>query len=360
MIPVTRPFLPPRETYEEYLKGIWARNWLTNHGPLVTELEIKLKQYLSLNHLLFLSNGTIALQIAIKALKLKGEVITTPFSYVATTSSLIWEGCSPVFVDIDPDSLTIDPTKIEEAITKKTSGILATHVYGNPCNIEAIREIAEKHNLKVIYDAAHCFGVKYKGKSVFEYGDISTASFHATKVFHTIEGGAVITKEKSLFENMSYLRNFGHESPYEFELAGINGKNSEFHAAMGLCNLNYIEDIIAKRKILIEYYLQKLQGFNLRTIKINQHTEWNFSYFPIILENEPQLQKTAKELEKYYIYTRRYFFPSLNNLSYYRKKSNVPNSDSIAPRVLCLPLYNELSIEEIDMITQIIYHSLNF
>jgi dTDP-4-amino-4,6-dideoxygalactose transaminase len=237
MIPVTKPFLPPIDEYKEYIDGIYQRQWLTNNGPLVNELELKLKEHLNVSHLLYLGNGTIAIQIAIKALELKGEIITTPFSYVATTSSIAWENCKPVFVDIDKDTLNIDPSKIEAAINANTSAILATHVYGNPCDIDAIQRIANKHNLKVIYDAAHCFGTKYKGKSVFEYGDVSTTSFHATKLFHTTEGGAVITTNPELLKKMSYLRNFGHDGPEKFECVGINGKNSEFHAAMGLVNL---------------------------------------------------------------------------------------------------------------------------
>ena len=226
MINVTKPFLPPYEEYEQYLKGIWDRVWLTNNGPLVNDLELKLKSFLGVDHLLFLSNGTIALQIAIKALKLKGEIITTPFSFVATTSSIVWEECEPVFVDIDPASLNINPALIEAAITPKTTAILATHVFGNPCDIEAIEKIAAKHNLKVIYDGAHAFGTTYKGRSVFEYGDICTTSFHATKLFHTTEGGAVVTKDAALLREMSFLRNFGHNGPDTFATIGINGKNS--------------------------------------------------------------------------------------------------------------------------------------
>ena len=206
MIPVTKPFLPPKEDYEAYVEGIWQRNWLTNNGPLVNQLELELKEYLSLDHLLYVGNGTIALQLAFKALGLTGEVITTPFSYVATVSSLVWEGMEPVFVDIDSKSLNIDPNKIEAAITPKTSAILATHVYGNPCEIEQIQSIASKHGLKVIYDAAHCFGTTYKGKSVFHYGDIATTSFHATKLFHTIEGGAVFSQDPELIKKIALMR----------------------------------------------------------------------------------------------------------------------------------------------------------
>ena len=233
MIPVTKPFLPPKDEYLELVDGIWERNWLTNNGPLVKQLEESLKEKLSLDNLLFVGNGTIAIQLAIKSLELTGEIITTPFSYVATTSSVVWEHCTPVFVDIDKDSLNIDPNEIEKKITPKTQAILATHVYGNPCDVEAIASIAERNNLKVIYDGAHAFGVKVNGKSIFEYGDITTCSLHATKLYHSIEGGLVITNNKDLQKKLYHMRNFGHNGPENFSELGINGKNSEFHAAYG-------------------------------------------------------------------------------------------------------------------------------
>ncbi len=257
MIPVTKPFMPPAKEYNDYLEGIWKRQWLTNNGPLVNELELKVAEYLDVKNFLYLGNGTVALQIAIKALALKGEIITTPFSYVATTSSIVWEGCTPVFVDIDANTLNIDSSKIEAAITSETSAILATHVYGNPCEIIKIASIAKKNNLSVIYDAAHCFGVKYKGKSIFDYGDISTVSFHATKLFHTIEGGGVFSRDSNLHNKMGLMRNFGHDGPEVFSDIGINGKNSEFHAAMGLVNIKWLDEIIAKRKLLSELYDRK-------------------------------------------------------------------------------------------------------
>ncbi|HLX52563.1 MAG TPA: DegT/DnrJ/EryC1/StrS family aminotransferase, partial [Aquella sp.] len=276
MIPVTKPFLPPIEEYKIYIDGIWQRNWLTNNGPLVNELELKLKEYLDLPHLLYLSNGTAALQVAIRALELKGEIITTPFTYVATVSSIVWEGCKPVFVDINPNSLNIDPAKIEAAITKNTSAILATHVYGNPCDIDAIHDIAERNHIKVIYDAAHCFGTKYNGKSVFAYGDISTTSFHATKLFHTIEGGAVFTNESRLLKKMDLLRNFGHNGPEDFIEVGINAKNSEIHAAMGLVNLKYIAGILESRRNQSERYDRYFQRDDLRKIEYNKSAEFNY------------------------------------------------------------------------------------
>jgi dTDP-4-amino-4,6-dideoxygalactose transaminase len=283
MIPVTKPFLPPLEEYSKLVEDIWQRQWLTNNGPLVNELELKLKDYLNIDHLLFVSNGTIALQLAIKALGLSGEIITTPFSYVATTSSIVWEGCKPIFVDIDEKSLNIDPKKIEQAITQETTAILATHVYGNPCDIDAIDAIAEKHDLKVIYDAAHCFGTTYKNKSIFLYGDISTTSFHATKLFHTTEGGAVFTKDPELLKIMSYMRNFGHDGPEKFQGLGINAKNSEFHAAMGLVNLKHIPAILDKRKELSLYYNKKLENFKGSQPKLLNNSLVSFISFSFLI-----------------------------------------------------------------------------
>src|SRR5690554_399320 len=267
MILVTKPFLPPQEEYQHYLNKIWQSGWLTNMGPLSKELEKHLSEFLRMENILFVTNGTIALQMAIKALELKGEVITTPFSFVATTSSIVWEGCTPVFVDIDPESLNIDASKIEAAITPKTSGILATHVYGNPCDVLTIEKIAKKHNLKVIYDAAHAFGVEVYGKSIFEYGDISTCSLHATKLYHSIEGGLVISNTPILSQKLKYIRNFGISGFYEFAELGINGKNSEFHAAMGLVNLKYLGFICQKRLALSAYYDEILQNEPLKRPK---------------------------------------------------------------------------------------------
>jgi dTDP-4-amino-4,6-dideoxygalactose transaminase len=359
MIPVTKPFLPPIEDYEQYVRSIWKRQWLTNNGPLVNELELSLKNYLNLKHLLYISNGTIAIQIAIKALELKGEIITTPFSYVATTSSIVWENCNPVFVDIDVKSLNINPALIEEAITPNTTAILATHCFGNACEIDKIQAIAEKYNLKVIYDAAHCFGTTYKGKSIFEFGDISTTSFHATKLYHTIEGGAVFTQQPNLLKRMAYMRNFGHDGPESFQGLGVNGKNSEFHAAMGLCNLKYINEILIARKEQSLYYDQALQGLNISKPTIQQDCIFNYAYYPIIFESEIRAIEAKSALEQRQIYPRRYFFPSLSSLPYL-KHVNMPISDSISKRILCLPLYQELSKEEQDMIARILLRTQNY
>lgn len=353
MIPVTKPYLPPFSEYQEYLEGIWKRQWLTNNGPLVNELELKISEYLGVENFLFLGNGTIALQIAIKALDLKGEIITTPFSYVATTSSIVWEGCTPVFVDIDPNTLNIDAKKIEEAITERTTAILATHVYGNPCDVEEIQKIASRNKLKVIYDGAHSFGVTYKRKSIFEFGDITTVSFHATKLFHTVEGGGVFSSDHSLIQKMAYQRNFGHDGPEAFQGLGINGKNSEFHAAMGLTNLKVLPKIIQKRKELSKYYNERLADLNLSRPLQNSQVEYNYGYYPVIFPSEEQLMKCVKKLNRSEIYPRRYFYPSLDQLPYVHSKP-VPVTESISKRVLCLPLYYELSFEEVDLICRLI------
>lgn len=353
MIPVTKSFLPPIEEYIEYLKQIWDSNQLTNHGPLVKELEQKLEDFLGVKHLFFVSNGTIALQIAIKALDLHHEVITTPFSYVATTSSLVWEGCKPVFVDIDPNTLCIDPDLIEAAITPRTTAILATHVYGIPCDVEQIQSIAEKHHLKVIYDAAHTFGVRYQGKSLVSYGEISTLSFHATKLFHTVEGGAIITNDDELAHRISYMRNFGHNGPEAFWGLGINGKNSEFHAAMGLCNLTHLEEIISARRQVCAWYDDLLVGSSLTRPTLPKGAKYNFAYYPVLFPSEELLLKAKDLLNQNAIFPRRYFYPSLNNLPYVEAVS-VPVAESVSPRVLCLPLYPELNKDDLTRIAKII------
>jgi dTDP-4-amino-4,6-dideoxygalactose transaminase len=359
MIPVTKPFLPPIKEYQDYLKGIWQRDWLTNMGPLANQLEVELKDYLKVRHLLFVTNGTVALQMAIKALELRGEIITTPFSFVATTSSIVWEGCQPVFVDIDKHTLNIDATKIEAAITENTSAILATHVYGNPCDVTTIEKIANKHNLKIIYDAAHAFGVEINGRSVFEYGDISICSLHATKLYHSIEGGLVVTKEATLLKKLAYMRNFGFDGPEAFAELGINGKNSEFHAAMGLANLKYANAIIEKRKELTECYYEKMANVKGFFPAWNKNATNNYAYLPVIFETEALLKKVFAILNLHEIGVRRYFYPSLATALPYLPDVKMDVADDIASRVLCLPLFYELSFEEIDLIARLILRSQN-
>lgn len=359
-INVTKPFLPPLASYQKYIQQIWEREWLTNNGPLVNELELRLKERLGLDHLLFVSNGTVALQLAIKALNLTGEIITTPFSYVATTSSIVWENCVPVMADICPRTFNIDPNCIEALITEKTTGILATHVYGTPCDVEAIERIAQRSNLKVIYDAAHAFGTTYRGKSLFAFGDISTTSFHATKLFHTVEGGAVVTQEPELLRTLARMRNFGHVSPTEFDGVGINGKNSEFHAAMGLCNLDHLDDILRSRATLSARYDHNLRGLNVTRPQVPEHSGYNNAYYPVVFESEALNLSVIETLNLHSVFPRRYFFPSLGSLNYVRSIKPTPVCDDIAGRVLCLPLYHSLSFEEVDMICRLIHRVLKY
>lgn len=353
MINVTKAFLPPIAEYNKQVQRAWDNQWLTNRGELVLELEEKLRNYLSVSNIIVTNNGTVPLQIALKLLGKQGEIITTPFSYVATTAAIVWENCTPVFVDMHPDYLTIDETKIEAAITPKTTAILATHVFGNPCNVEVIEAIAQKYQLKVIYDAAHSFGVTYKGKSIFDYGDISTCSFHATKLFHTGEGGAMFANTADLQHQLFYSHNFGHNGPLAFHGLGINGKISELQAAMGLAVLPYMETILAERKKVVDYYNEHLDFNKLKTLKIRENTDWNYGYYPIIFESEAQLLRAEKVLNYNQIYPRRYFYPSLNTIEY-TKGQSMPVSESVAKRVLCLPLYMGLPQNEQDLICTLI------
>lgn len=357
MINVTKTFFPPIEEYQKQLQRIWTNQWLTNRGELVLELEEKLKDYLSVNHILVTNNGTIPIQIALKLLGKGGEIITTPFSYVATSAAIVWEQCTPVFVDIHPEYLTIDETKIESAITDKTTAILATHVFGNPCYVEAIEAIAQKHNLKVIYDAAHAFGVTYNGASIFEYGDVSTCSFHATKLFHTGEGGALFAKDTKLQHQLFYSHNFGHDGPLAFHGLGINGKISELQAAMGLAVLPYMRTILAERKRVVDFYNQNLDVTQVQTLKIRENTVWNYSYYPVIFKDEVTLLRVQKALNEEQIFPRRYFYPSLNTIPYVASVS-MPISERIASRILCLPLYVELQQNDIQKIVSILNSNL--
>lgn len=357
MINVTKTFLPPQKEYNVILKRAWDKNWMTNRGVLVQELETSLKKYLGVKHIIATTNGTLPLQIAIKALKLEGEIITTPFSYVASTAAIVWEGCIPVFVDIHPDYLTLDETKIEAAITPKTTAILATHVFGNPCNVDVIETIAKKHELKVIYDAAHCFGVNYKGKSIFNYGDVSTCSFHATKVFHTGEGGAMYTNDEVLQKQLFYSHNFGHKDQLSFQGLGINAKMSELQAAMGLAVLPYLEMILTERKKVVDFYNANLNFSKLKALKIRENTDWNYSYYPVVFESEAQLLKAEKALNDNDIYARRYFYPSLNTLPYLAGDKMLV-SESVANSILCLPISFDLKVSELELIVTIIMDNL--
>lgn len=347
MINVTKTYLPPFEEYTAILKRAWDTGWITNNGELVQELEAKLKKYLGVQNLLFTCNGTVPLQMALKALNVTKEVITTPFSYVATTNVILWEGCTPVFVDIDPLTFCIDASKIEAAITPGTQAILATHVYGLPCDVEAIDAIAKKHCLKVIYDGAHAFGCTYKGKSLLSYGDISTCSFHATKLFHTVEGGCVIAGNMALDRQLMLCRQFGHVFD-DYYSVGINGKNSELHAAMGLSVLPEIGNIIAERKKISAQYNSGLSS-KLQKPVLKNELIYNYAYYPVVFNCENLLHQVIKNLKEKNIAGRRYFYPSLSQLPYLKTQAS-PVSEDISRRVLCLPLYFGLTKENVKII----------
>ena len=354
-INVTKTYLPSQEVYQSYLDRLWENTWLTNRGKLVIELEQKLTENYNLNSIILTNNGTVPIQIALKLFGNLGEIITTPFSYVATTSSIIWENCKPVFVDIHPEYLTIDETKIESAITDKTTAILATHVYGNPCHVEAIEAVAKKYNLKVIYDAAHCFGVTYKGRSLFNYGDVSTCSFHATKLFHTAEGGAMFCNDKDIYKQLFYSHNFGHNGPLKFHGLGINAKMSELQAAMGLSMLPEMNHVIGERKKVVDYYNSSFKSVDaIQLLKIREETEWNNSYYPVLFKDEDTLLKVENKLNEKNIVPRRYFYPSLNKIKYVNSTQEMPVSQSVACRILCLPLYVGLAEQELELITKTI------
>jgi len=353
MIAVTKAFLPPFEEYTQILKRAWDNVWLTNNGELLQELEAKLAAYLGVKHVLYCGNGTVVLQLALKALNITGDVITTPFSYVATTNALLWEKCNPIFVDINPIDFCIDADKIEASITPGTQAILATHVYGNPCKIEKIEAIAKQYNLKVIYDAAHAFGASYNGKQLLSYGDVSTCSFHATKIFHTVEGGCLVTNDDELAAKLKIIRSFGHVGD-NYYAAGINGKNSEFHAAMGLSNLPYLPGIIQNRKNTSEQYDALLAGLNLQRPLALAGSHYNYAYYPVVFDKETILLQVMAALLANGISPRRYFYPSLNTLPYLTTQTVCAVSEDIATRVLCLPLSNSLAEDDVERICAII------
>jgi dTDP-4-amino-4,6-dideoxygalactose transaminase len=356
MINVTKTFLPTFDAYCAKIKPLWESRWLTNRGKYVLELENELKNVLDVNHLLFVNNGMVALQIAIKALGLKGEIITTPFSYVATTGAILWEGCNPVFVDIEANTFCIDADKIEASITPETSAIIATHVFGFPCDIEKIQQIAQKHDLKVIYDGAHAFNSFYNGKSIFSYGNISICSFHATKLFHTIEGGAIVCNDPTLEEKILLFHQFGHMYD-DYKEIGINGKVSELHAAMGLCVFPLIDEIIEKRKLVFEKYKQELKNLPVSYPTPSDLEGYNYAYFPVLFESEEVALNVKSQLQMEQINCRRYFYPSLNNLPYVEYQS-CPISEDISSRILCLPFYPDLEESEVVLISKLISENI--
>ena len=356
---VTRPFMPPLEEFIPFLRDIWERKWLTNKGPYTEELERALSDYLGVEYVSLFSNGTIALVTALQALRITGEVITTPFSFVASSHALHWNGIRPVFCDIEPESFTLDPERIEAAISPRTSAILPVHVYGYPCRVDEINAIAEIYGLKVIYDAAHAFGVSINGESVLNFGDISVLSFHATKVFTTFEGGALICHDPGMKKRIDFLKNFGFADEITVVGPGINGKLNEVQAAFGLLQLQYIDEIIRKRRRIAYMYRERLDNIRgIRFLDDRMGVRHNYSYFPIIIE-EGDYGKSRDEvyqlLKKENIYSRRYFYPLISEFPTYRglasaTEDNLPVAGKISKSVICLPIYPDLELVEIEKI----------
>ena len=362
-ITVTQPCLPLLEEFIPYLKQIWDNKWLTNNGPLHQQLEKKLAEYLGVKYISLFSNGTLALISALQALNIQGEVITTPFSFVATTHSLWWNKIVPVFVDIEPEYLNLDPSKIEAAITPKTTAIMPVHVYGNPCRVDEIQKTADKHNLKVIYDAAHAFGVKKDGISILNYGDLSVLSFHATKVYSTIEGGAVISHTAEMKHHIDNLKNFGFRGEAIVEEPGINAKLNEVQAAYGLLQLNYVDSFIKKRKEITNLYrtlLKDIQSIHFIDDMIG--VSHCYSYFPVLIDEEKygiSRDELYEKLKEHNIFGRRYFYPLISDFEPYKelissKPENLPIATKAAKQVLCLPIYVDLEENDIRFICKVI------
>ncbi|MBN1005313.1 DegT/DnrJ/EryC1/StrS family aminotransferase [Amphritea sp. ZJ14W] len=365
MIPVTKPYLPNRDKFDKYIDGIYERQWLTNNGQLVQLLTHRLASYLGVENLLLVANGTLALQIAYRALgisddqsKVCPEAITTPFTFIATASSLKWDGVEPVFVDIDPDTWCMNPENIEAAITPNTRAIVPVHVFGNACDVEAIDNIAHKHNLKVVYDASHAFGVKYKGESLLNYGDAATLSFHATKLFHTGEGGAIVFKRKEDLERAKKMINFGITGPECIEELGINAKMSELQAAMGLCVLDEIEENLKARSVIWRWYEEALSN-DLQLQAKHQFLDYNFAYFPVVFDSEEQVVRAVTALKENGVLARRYFYPSLESVTCLDVDVSQSVSSEIASRILCLPIFYQLSKADQKKITELIKTELS-
>lgn len=346
MIPVNKPFMPPLEEYSSFISEIWDRAWLTNDGPLVRRLEAELADFLGISDIILVSNGTIAIQLVIRAMGLKGKILTTPFSYVATSSSIVWEGCTPQFCDIDARTLSIDPDSVRSQITDDSVAILATHVYGLPSHVEELENIARQRGLKIIYDAAHCFGLNYRGKSLLSYGDASTVSFHATKTFHTVEGGGIITEDKTLVDRIRSIRNFGHNGPEKFDGIGTNAKLSEVHAAMGLVNLGIVDEILNARKRLYSIYCELLEPIKNVTLPSNNEVEM-LSYMPIILDRSLPRNQVWEALKTKGVESRRYFYPLLSQLPYVDTRNDLPCAERISESILCLPFYTSMKMHEV-------------
>jgi len=366
-ITVTQPFLPPLNKFIPYLKDIWKRKWLTNNGFYHQELEKALCEYLNISYISVFSNGTLPLMVALEALDIKGEVITTPYSFVATTHSLWWNGIKPVFVDVEEKTCNLNPDKIENAITSKTTAIMPVHVYGTPCNTEAIKKIANKHGLRIIYDAAHAFGVEENGKSILSFGDITTLSFHATKTYNTAEGGALVCNDAQTKQKIDQLKNFGFASETDVIMPGINGKMDEIRAALGLLNLKYIDNTIVKRQKISQYYQNELKEVSgIKIMDEYPNIKSNYSYFPIFIrKNEYGMSRDElyEKLKQNNIFGRRYFYPLISAFSPYcdldsSAPQNLPIAHKLADSVLCLPIYADLDLKDVNRICEIIKSNL--
>ncbi|MCE2009751.1 MULTISPECIES: dTDP-4-amino-4,6-dideoxy-D-glucose aminotransferase VioA [Enterobacter] len=361
-IPVTQPFLPELSEFIPYLEKIWDNKWLTNNGPFHQQLEKELCEYLGVDYISLFNNATIALITALQALRISGEVITTPYSFIATSHSILWNGLKPVFVDIDPDTFNIDPKKIEAAITPNTTAIMPVHCYSSPCDVEAIQEIADNYGLRVIYDAAHAFGVNYKGQSILRFGDMSILSFHATKVFNTFEGGAIICQDAKTKQRIDRLKNFGIADELTVTAPGINGKMSEINAAFGLVQLKHINSAIEQRRRIDLAYRRELTQIKGITVPAaSEHSNSNYSYFPVLIEPEFRMSRDELyfELKKNNILSRRYFYPLISNMPMYRgiesaAIENLPLSNAVSDKVLCLPIFNEMDENDFSRIINII------
>lgn len=361
---VTRPLLPPINEYEDKIKEIWDNNWLTNNGPIEREFQSKLKEFLKVDNIELFVNGHTSLEVAIKALDLSGEVITTPFTFASTTQAIINNGLTPVFADVDEEYYNLNPENIEELITDNTSAIIPVHVFGNPCDVDKIAEIAEKHDLKVIYDAAHAFGVKVNGTPIANYGDISMFSFHATKVFNTIEGGSLVYHDKNLEYKFKALKNFGiTPDNEEVKYLGVNAKMNEFEAAMGLVNLNHVESAIQKRKLIYEKYLEGLQNLEnegrVKVIRPKDNVDYNYAYFTVKFNTLEEKTHIFEVLPEYNVYAKRYFYPPCNEFPAYDFERNTPIAKNVSDTILSLPLYLDLSLDDIGKICNIIEIELN-
>ncbi len=357
MIPITKTYLPDKKKYLSYVDRIFESGWITNNGTLVRELEERLCDYLDVPHLVLTANGTIALEIAYRLLKLRRRAITTPFSFVATTASMVSNGISPVFVDIDPKSFCIDASRIEAAIDAETEAIVPVHLFGNACDVEAIEKIAERHRLKVVYDAAHAFGVRYKEKSLLRYGDIATLSFHATKLFHTIEGGALVVNDPALVEEARFMINFGIDGPDSVKALGTNAKMNEFEAAMGLCMLEELPFILEKRAE-VWYRYEKALAESVVLPRFRREATRNYAFFPIVLKDEAQMFRVKEALARKEVYVRRYFNPPLDRLPYMQEDKSLYHTHDIASRILGLPIYPTLQRHEQTMIIRTVLDAL--